>query len=394
MTSQNTIWISHQHGADYRFHDEHPFNQNRIIMTHDLLQEIDGIKPSLIIPSRAATENELQRIHKPEYIETVKALSAFHPDAKTLKMAAEFGLSDGDTPFFPGMHEAACYAAGNTIEALERVMTGRSEHALNLTGGLHHAFPNRAAGFCIYNDAAVAIAALKTRYPDVKVLYIDTDVHHGDGVQWCFYDDPGVFTFSIHETGKYLFPGTGGVDERGIDQGFGYSLNMPIEPYTEDASWLACFSDILEQVLHAFKPDIIISQHGCDAHTFDPLAHLRCSMRIYREMPQLIHQAAHDYCAGRWVALGGGGYDIWRVVPRAWSLLWLEMCNHPLLAELDSNPTLELPQQWLQRWNKKSPMKLPDTWLDATDDWEPIPRRAQINEINRKMKSVASVYIQ
>ncbi len=224
------------------------------------------------------------------------------------------------------------------------------------------------------------------------MLYLDTDVHHGDGVQWSFYSSPDVLTLSIHQTGKYLFPGTGYVNERGTDDGFGYSVNVPLEPYTEDDSWLECFREVLDGAVRFFKPDIIVSQHGCDAHAFDPLAHTHCSMRIYREMPLHIHRLAHEHCGGRWVALGGGGYDIWRVVPRAWSLLWMAMTDHPHIERLGHEPLLPLPAEWLRAWTEESPVPLPETWLDPVDTWEPIPRRSVIEEKNRQTKELAMLY--
>ena len=227
------------------------------------------------------------------------------------------------------MHDTTAKVVGGSITAVELVMSGKAPHALHLGGGLHHALQSKGAGFCVYNDASAAIAHAKEMY-GAKVLYIDTDVHHGDGVQWGFYADPQVCTLSIHETGKYLFPGTGAVNERGEGDAFGTNINMPVEPYTEDESWLECFGEVLTETIARFQPDVIISQHGCDAHAFDPLAHVHCSMRVYKAMPELIHSLAHQWCEGRWIALGGGGYDIWRVVPRAWSLLWLVMSEQAL----------------------------------------------------------------
>lgn len=209
----------------------------------------------------------------------------------------------------------------------------------------------------------------------------------------CFYTDPHVFTYSIHETGKYLFPGTGLVEERGAGEGFGFTLNVPVEPYTEDASWLECFEATLSQVMERAKPDIIISQHGCDAHALDPLSHIHCSMEIYRQMPRMIHEAAHTWCEGRWVALGGGGYDIWRVVPRAWSLVWLEMSNHPLLEQIAREPLLSLPDSWLKQWEGQSPVELPTTWMDDVQRWQEIPRREEITRQNRYISELAASYL-
>jgi acetoin utilization protein AcuC len=276
--------------------------------------------------------------------------------------------------------------------AAQAVMSGRAKHAIHLGGGLHHAMQGKGAGFCVYNDAAAAIQAIRQNY-GARVLYIDTDVHHGDGVQSAFYSDPEVFTLSIHETGKYLFPGTGEVQERGEENGFGYCLNLPVEPYTEDESWLECFTEVIRRSAASFRPDIIISQHGCDAHAFDPLAHIQCSMTSFLQMPMLIHELAHTWCEGRWVALGGGGYDIWRVVPRAWSLLWLVMTDHPLIAELAKNTHLQLPGDWVSYWQSECPAPLPLSWLDPIDNWEVMPRREEISDKNRKTKELSLMYL-
>lgn len=376
----------------YRFHEHHPFNQHRLVVTADLLETLGALSKSRMIQPRPASRHELARVHQEEYIRTVEALSRPSPDEGALKDAERYGLLTEDTPYFTGMHQASAMLAGGTLEAALRVMRGDCLHALHLGGGLHHALASKAAGFCVYNDASVAIAAVRAA-TGARVLYIDTDVHHGDGVQWSFYTDPDVCTLSIHETGKYLFPGTGFVQERGEDQGFGSSINVPVEPYTEDESWLECFREALDRTAAAFKPDLILSQHGCDAHAFDPLSHIHCSMDIYLEMSRLVHEAAHRYAGGRWVALGGGGYDIWRVVPRAWSLLWLEMTDHPLTDALRRDRRLELPPEWLNRWQPMSREPLPRTWLDPKETWEPMPRRKEITEKNRRTLEAALQYL-
>ncbi|MNS39240.1 Acetoin utilization protein AcuC [compost metagenome] len=286
------------------------------------------------------------------------------------------------------MHEASSYIAGGTLTAVKAVMSGSATHALHLGGGLHHALLAKAAGFCVYNDAAVAISYVREKYK-ARVLYIDTDVHHGDGVQWSFYSDPEVCTYSIHETGKYLFPGTGFVNERGEHLGYGSAVNLPLQPYTEDDSWMECFTESIRRVAAYFKPDLIISQHGCDAHAMDPLSHMHCSMNIYNRMPELIHELAHTYCGGKWVAVGGGGYDIWKVVPRAWSLLWLEMSDHPLKKKLQNHPLTPLPDEWIRRWQPQAPVTLPSEWLDDLSRWEAIPRRDEITAKNRETLAVA-----
>lgn len=275
------------------------------------------------------------------------------------------------------MHEASSLLVGGTLQAVDYVMQGKSKHALNLGGGLHHGFRGRASGFCIYNDSSIAIRYIQEKY-QARVLYVDTDAHHGDGVQWTFYDDPSVCTFSIHETGRYLFPGTGNISERGNGQGYGTSFNFPLEAFTEDNSFLMVYEKALREVIEYFKPDVLFTQNGADAHYFDPLTHLYASMKIYREIPKLAHELAHEYCDGRWIAVGGGGYDMWRVVPRAWSLIWLEMNDDPI-------PTGKLPEDWLNKWQKEAPVPLIPTWEDPNPLFEPIPRKAEIEEKNAQM---------
>lgn len=380
--------IYHPDQRNYRFPAGHPFNQKRLELTVSLLQAAGALPEQAILPPRSAEREELARVHTGPFLDAVEALSR-HPDAA---LEADYGFLPDETPRFPGMHNAAALSAGGSLLACDHVMRGLAEHAFHPGGGLHHALPGKAAGFCIYNDAAVAIAHIRRRF-GARVLYVDTDVHHGDGVQWAFYSDPEVCTFSIHETGKYLFPGTGGVQERGEGLGFGWSVNLPLEPYTEDGSWLECFEEGLARVVAAFRPDVILSQHGCDAHAYDPLAHLQCSMAIYRAIPKLLHQTAHAACGGKWIALGGGGYDIWRVVPRAWSLLWLEMTGHRLLADMDSTPGFPLPTEWLRRWQPTTAKPLPQTWLDDSASFSPMPRRKEIESRNRVMKELALLYL-
>jgi len=355
---------------------------------------LDGIRTAPPLPEEEA-ERMVRRIHRTDYVEAVEELSSGIASVKALSLAQRYGMeADGDTPGFPGMHQASVAIAAGSMAAADAVLSGGAKRALHLAGGLHHAFPDRASGFCVYNDAAAAIAHAREKY-GARVLYIDTDVHHGDGVQWFFYTDPDVFTLSIHETGKFLFPGTGFPHERGDSTGYGACLNVSMEPYTEDESWLECFGQAIEKAARAFKPDLIVSQHGCDAHAFDPLAHVHCSMRIYREMPAMIRRLAERYTEGRWVALGGGGYDHWRVVPRAWSLLWLEMSDSPLLASIDANADGgALPSGWPSlALNRQPDVPLPATWLDDAEAWTPMPRRQEITEKNRKNLEIALQHI-
>lgn len=389
MKTANAVFVHHPDAMRYRFNDHHPFSPMRLELAIDLLRASSALDDRQIMLPAPADDELLCLLHRADYIQAVRQLSAEEPLPQWYSQAQQYGLQTEDTPCFPGMHDAAAAIAGGSVHAADAIMQGKTRHAFHMAGGLHHAFPDRGAGFCVYNDAAIAIAWLRQRY-QARVLYIDTDVHHGDGVQWAFYTDPAVCTYSIHETGKFLFPGTGYVHERGNAEGFGSCYNMPVEPYTEDDSWLECFGESIERVAAAFKPDIIISQHGCDAHALDPLSHIHCSMRIYREMPAIIHRLAHEHAGGRWLAVGGGGYDIWRVVPRAWALVWLEMTDHPLLGEIaERGVAATLPAAWRANWQALSPDPLPESWLDDTSSWEPMPRRDIITEQNRAIKAIA-----
>ncbi|MCK7607212.1 acetoin utilization protein AcuC [Geobacillus stearothermophilus] len=380
--SRNCAFVYSEQFLQYKFHDDHPFNQLRVKMTYDLLCTLGALEDRQIVAPRMATDDELALIHDRSYIEAVKAAGR----GELSEAAAQnYGLGTEDTPIFPNMHEASALLVGSTLTAVDAVLSGAAEHALNLGGGLHHGFRGKASGFCVYNDSAVAIQYIREKY-GLRVLYVDTDAHHGDGVQWAFYDDPNVCTFSIHETGRYLFPGTGNVNERGLGAGYGYSFNIPVDAFTEDESWIAAYTTALREIADFFRPDVIVTQNGVDAHYYDPLTHLSVTMKTYRAIPKLAHEIAHEYCDGRWIAVGGGGYDIWRVVPRAWALLWLEMTGQ---ADV-SGP---LPDEWRERWQPLSPVALPLEWDDPDDLYPPIPRKAEISEKNAQTVEKALYFI-
>ena len=366
----------------YKFSDSHPFNHTRLLLTMDLLKSMNALDDTQIIPARIATEEEIALAHDPAYIEIVK--KAGH-GLLTAAQCETYGIGTDDTPIFENMHEASALLVGGTLQAVDEVLEGRAEHAINLGGGLHHGFRGRASGFCIYNDSSVAIKYIQKKY-DYRVLYVDTDAHHGDGVQWAFYDDPNVCTFSIHETGRYLFPGTGNITERGTGNGYGTSFNFPIDAFTEDESFLTIYETALREVFEFFKPDVVLTQNGADAHFYDPLTHLNGSIKIFEEIPKLAHRLAHEYCEGRWIAVGGGGYDIWRVVPRAWALIWTEM--NDLQA-----PTGPISTDWLNKWQQHSPVALVPTWEDPYPLYDPIPRKQEITEKNGQMLEKALHFI-
>ncbi|PSL44553.1 acetoin utilization protein AcuC [Salsuginibacillus halophilus] len=380
---RNHAFIYSEDMLKYKFSDDHPFNHLRLQLTKSLLEAEDALQPDDFVTPRMASDEEIALVHDQAYIEAVKKAGR---GELSPGLANNFGLGTEDTPMFHNMHEAAALLVGGTLSAVDEVMEGRATHALNLGGGLHHGFRGKASGFCIYNDSSIAIEYLRKVY-GMRVLYIDTDAHHGDGVQWAFYEDPDVCTLSIHETGRYLFPGTGAVNEKGNGQGFGFSINVPVDAFTEDHSFLEVYEAAIWEVAEFFKPDIILTQNGADAHYYDPLTHLSASIEFFREVPRIAHEVAHDFCDGRWVAVGGGGYDHWRVVPRAWSLLWLEMSDQRHIAEGS------LPETWLEAWKDQSPIPLPTFWTDPADLYPPIPRKPEITEKNKKSLDKALFHI-
>ena len=335
----------------YDFGTHHPLTPRRFGPAIDLLRAI-GADRFLAPPE--ASDVELERVHEPDYVATVRMLSEY-PD-----VGPQAGFASwGDDPPFYGMHEAAAAVAGGSLAAMERILAGDELHAFHPGGGLHHAMPGRASGFCIYNDVALAVG--RARDAGHRVLYVDLDVHHGDGVEAIFWNDPNVLTVSLHETGLSLFPGTGFVDDRGGPQAHGTAVNVPLEPDTGDASWLQALEMLLAPLATAFRPTILVSQHGCDSHALDPLAHLRLSTGAISGAARLLDALAHVHASGRWLATGGGGYDVYRVVPRAWGLVWLAQAHRDIPAGT--------PPAWRSRWaaeattHRQGPP--PDAWLDA-----------------------------
>jgi acetoin utilization protein AcuC len=316
----------------YDFGPDHPLTPLRFGPGIDLLRAC-GAEPGLA--PEPATDDELVLCHEPGYISAVKRFSA-DPDARP---AAGIGLFT-DEPPFAGMHAAGAAVAGGSLAAMAQILRGEVEHAFQPGGGLHHAMRDRASGFCIYNDPALAIAL--ARREGLRVLYIDLDVHHGDGVQALHGHDPGVTTISFHESGRSLFPGTGFLDEVGEGPAAGSVVNVPLEPGTGEGPWLEAVRSIVPGVAAAFGPDLIVSQHGCDTHAWDPLAHLHVTTTAMGEAARLVDVLAHRSAAGRWLATGGGGYDAYRVVPRAWSLVWLAGAHRDV-------PEVT-PPVWRERW--------------------------------------------
>jgi acetoin utilization protein AcuC len=316
----------------YDFGPSHPLTPRRFGPGIDLLRAV-GAEPGLA--PEPAPDPDLLLCHTARYLAAVKRLSLdpFGPP--------EAGIGQGgDNPSFPGMHEAGAMVAGGSMRAMEAILRGDAEHAFHPGGGLHHAMPDRASGFCIYDDPALAIAVARSN--GLRVLYVDLDVHHGDGVQAIHAADPGVLTISFHESGRYLFPGTGFANELGDGEAAGTVVNLPFEPYAGEAAWLAAVRSLVPDLAAAFGPDIVVSQHGADSHAWDPLAHLRVTTTAMGEAARLVDSVAHHWAGGRWLSTGGGGYDAFRVVPRTWTLVWL--------AGAHRDPPAETPPAWRERW--------------------------------------------
>ncbi|HWL37818.1 MAG TPA: acetoin utilization protein AcuC, partial [Frankiaceae bacterium] len=302
--------------ASYDFGRGHPLRPLRLELTMALARDLGVLdRPGVTVRKPSSSgQDTLELVHDRDYIEAVKRA----PDDLLGRLGSRYGLGSGDNPVFPRMHEAAALVTGASVEAAKAVWEGAAQHAVNLAGGLHHAMPARASGFCVYDDPAVAIAWL-LQAGATRVAYVDVDVHHGDGVQMAFYGDPRVLTVSLHESGSYLFPGTGFPEETGEGEAEGTSVNVALPPGTDDAGWLRAFDAVVPDVLRAFGPQVLVTQLGCDTHVLDPLAHLALSVDGQRTTYALLHDLAHELCGGRWVVLGGGGYEIVQVVPRAWT---------------------------------------------------------------------------
>ena len=315
----------------YDFGPEHPLTPRRFGPGIDLLRSV-GATPGLA--PEPASDGDLLAVHSRHYVDAVRRLSA-EPGGPP-----EAGIGPGDDPPFAGMHEAGAMVAGGSLRAIEAILRGDVEHAFHPGGGLHHAMRSRASGFCIYDDPALAIA--RARRDGLRVLYVDLDVHHGDGVQAIHLTDPGVVTISFHETGRALFPGTGFPDELGEGEAAATSVNIPFEPFAGDGAWLPAVRTLVPDLAAAFGPDLVVSQHGSDAHAWDPLAHLRLTTTAMGEAARLVDTVAHRFAGGRWLATGGGGYDAYRVVPRAWAHVWL--------AGAGRDAPSALPAAWRERW--------------------------------------------
>jgi len=358
----------YDHGA------QHPLRPERVFLTRRLIHDYGLIDGERVVetPARDATDEELLLVHTERYLDVVRR--AGHGEEGEWW---PYGFGPGDNPIFPLMHEASARVAGASIVAAEAVWSGRADHAFNPAGGLHHAMPERASGFCVYDDPAVAIAWLLANGAS-RIAYVDVDVHHGDGVQTIFYRDPRVLTISLHQDGRTLFPGTGFVPELGAGEAEGTKVNVPLPPSTGDDAWLRAFHAIVPPLVEGWRPDVLVTQLGCDTHFSDPLAQLALSTAAYRETARALHRLAHEAAGGRWLATGGGGYQWARVVPRAWTIAFAEMAG--------VTPSDALPGRWIDAAELEAGYAVP-----ATLSEEPAPRTGSNAAVGRVVATVREV---
>ncbi|MEZ2388451.1 acetoin utilization protein AcuC [bacterium RCC_150] len=343
----------------YNFGPSHPMAPERLELTArlaDALGLFDLEYVSVQAPE-VATDVELAAVHTAAYIAAVRRVS----EDPTASDPAR-GLGTEDDPAFAGMHEASARLAGGSLLAAESLLTGAAVRAVNFGGGLHHASRDRASGFCIYNDAALAIQRLLDGGVR-KVAYVDVDAHHGDGTQSIFWNDPRVLTISLHESGLSLFPGTGFANEIGGPDALGSAVNVALPAWTGDAGWLRAFHAVVPHLVGAFEPEVIVSQHGCDSHKDDPLTHLNLSVDGQREAAIAVAGLAARYCENRWIATGGGGYDITGVVPRAWSHLIGIVAGHPVQL------ATPVPERFRTYVKEKYGERSPELMGDGADTW-------------------------
>ncbi len=330
-----TAFIYTDKFSKFDYGDSHPLRISRLKLAYELIKAYGllTLPNTSLIESRDATDDELCLFHSEKYIEFLKIANM----GKSTWAAYGYGLGYGDNPVFKGLLDWSRLLTGSSLQATDMVERGDVDIAFNISGGLHHAAKSKASGFCYVNDPVIAIKYLLKK--GKRVAYIDIDAHHGDGVQEAFYDSDTVLTISIHETGRILFPGTGNETEIGFGEGEGYSINVPMPPYSDDEIFLYAFNEIVPSAIDKFKPDIIVTQLGVDSFRSDPLAHLNITTNGFCEALAKI-----KVMSKKWVALGGGGYDVYNVA-RGWTLAWAIMNGMELPDQI--------PPDFLEKYSKE-----------------------------------------
>ena len=367
----SVVWDDAYLGYDF---GEHPMHPVRLDLTVRLARALNVLDQVDLKAPEPADETTLLTAHSPDYLAALRAASH---DVDFVG----HGLGTPDNPVFAGMYDAGALIAGGSVLAAAQVWEGRSDHAVNIAGGLHHAMYDSASGFCLLNDVVIAIRWLLD-HGARRVAYVDVDVHHGDGVQAAFWDDPRVLTVSLHQHPATLFPGTGLPSEIGTGAAAGTAVNVALPPGTDDAGWLRAFGAVVPGAVRAFAPDVLVSQCGCDTHHEDPLAELALSVDGQAVALRWMHMLAHENAGGRWVAFGGGGYGVLRCVPRTWTNLIAEAADRPL------DPSTPIPEEWTKGLRERGitatlpatmgegvvPLRPgdvdgPPPWAPGADDW-------------------------
>ena len=343
----------------YNFGPNHPMSPERLELTAALARELGIFElPQVqVVESYVASDDELATVHDRDYIAAVRRVGQDPSLSDTAR-----GLGTEDDPVFAGIHEASARLGGGSLLAAQAVLDGAVTRAVNFGGGMHHAFAGKASGFCIYNDTALAISKLLNSGVS-KVVYIDIDAHHGDGTERIFWDDPRVLTISLHESGMSLFPGTGFANDLGGPLAEGSAVNVALPAGTSDAGWLRAFHAVVPPLVRTFQPEVILSQHGCDSHRDDSLTHLNTSVDGQREAALSIAALADEVCGGRWIATGGGGYNIVSVVPRVWSHLMAIVAGRPVPLRTP------VPEPWREHVAQKYGMTAPEFMGEDADTW-------------------------
>ncbi len=352
--------------AGYDFGPEHPFTPTRLAMLLDLIRSLGH--PVSAVAAPAATRADILSVHDEAFVAMVEALDR----GEARPEAEQFGLGTPDNPIFPGMDPATRWLVGGALHGARLLMEGAETRVLQLGGGLHHAQKDRAAGFCLYNDLAVAIRAFVDH--GWRVAYLDIDLHHGDGVQKLFYDNDRVLTLSLHETGHYLYPGTGHIQELGSGSARGLSVNIPLEPFTESESYLEAFEEVVPRTLEQFAPHVLVVQAGADAHFADPLGDLALTTQAFEALYRRILALAEAHTKGRVLVTLGGGYEA-QVVARVWTILYLTLMDLPIPEDL--------PPEWLERWQHLLGPEVGRTLHDPVPAFPEFPGREDRTRRNR-----------
>ncbi|WP_104105669.1 acetoin utilization protein AcuC [Nocardioides sp. 616] len=348
--------------TEYDFGVDHPMSPLRVDLTMRLAEQLGVLDRGLrVVPAPVASLDLIATVHTEALIEAVTRAGRMSGGVDLVH-----GLGTDDNPVFRDMHHASAHVVGASVEAFRQVWTGESLHSASVVGGLHHAMPDRASGFCIYNDVAVGIQWMLDQGAQ-RIAYVDVDAHHGDGVEKIFYNDPRVLTISLHETGQMLFPGTGFPGDSGGKAAEGSAVNVALPPGTADAGWLRAFHAVVPPLLREFDPEFLVTQHGCDSHMEDPLTHLMLTVDGQRAAYLALHDLAHELTQGRWVVTGGGGYAVPGVVPRAWTHLLAIVGGSPI------DPHVETPLEWrdhvIELLGDGAPFRMTDGRTPAYRDW-------------------------